>query len=432
MSPRSNTESYPAFARIGLREKPGKTLNQVTCPDRDSNPGHLVSQPDALTVTPQVMSRNNAHLPSETRGFSLSQAPELKSHAFVAYKTLKQDTIPEDVWESAEVQYEVQNQSDSLMAADGDCHHLCKLMAPVRHRWSINDVIGGIRNTVMSSDCSLLWIIGKREYGKWEPRALLKALDELRSGVVGLNVAISTKFQNRLQATFDGQVANHPANRSVNERNTAFPRKIEEELVQHILMFEEYLFELTITDVSDVRFELTTSVPQESRSRGLHGALMDGAAERGERAYAAREWRESARASGAGREERALDFSGVPSLETPRLVCRSSTRVCVRICVSIRRPEFECSGPQLEGPEFECSGPQLEGPEFEYSGLSLKNPSYEVYEEVGCVSSDGSTKRTDIIIIDRQKDKGVILDPTIRFEMHEQQPEEGGMRGTRK
>ncbi|KAJ4440112.1 hypothetical protein ANN_08249 [Periplaneta americana] len=46
--------------------------------------------------------------------------------------------------------------------------------------------------------------------------------------------------------------------------------------------------------------------------------------------------------------------------------------VCVRICVSIRRPEFECSGPQLEGPEFECSGPQLEGPEFEYSELSLK------------------------------------------------------------
>ncbi|KAJ4434105.1 hypothetical protein ANN_16425 [Periplaneta americana] len=64
---------------------------------------------------------------------------------------------------------------------------------------------------------------------------------------------------------------------------------------------------------SDVRFELTTSVPQERRSRG---ALWDGARRRGERANAAREWRESARASGAGREERALDFSGVPSLET--------------------------------------------------------------------------------------------------------------------
>ncbi|KAJ4451330.1 hypothetical protein ANN_02792 [Periplaneta americana] len=53
MSPGSSTESYPAFARIELRENPGKNLNQVTCPDRDSNPGHLVSRPDALTVTPQ-------------------------------------------------------------------------------------------------------------------------------------------------------------------------------------------------------------------------------------------------------------------------------------------------------------------------------------------------------------------------------------------
>ncbi|KAJ4450482.1 hypothetical protein ANN_01907 [Periplaneta americana] len=53
-----------------------------------------------------------------------------------------------------------------------------------------------------------------------------------------------------------------------------------------------------------------------------------------------------------------------------------------------------------------------------------QNASYEVYEEVGCVSSDGSTRRADIIIIDWQKDKGVILDPTIRFEMHEQQPQE--------
>ncbi|KAJ4451054.1 hypothetical protein ANN_02491 [Periplaneta americana] len=58
MSPGSSTESYPAFAHIGLRENPGKNLNQVTCPDRDSNPGHLVSQPDALTVTPQDLERN--------------------------------------------------------------------------------------------------------------------------------------------------------------------------------------------------------------------------------------------------------------------------------------------------------------------------------------------------------------------------------------
>ncbi|KAJ4443481.1 hypothetical protein ANN_05153 [Periplaneta americana] len=54
MSPGSNTESYPAFTHIGLRENPGKNLNQVACPNREFNPGHLVSRPDALTVTPQV------------------------------------------------------------------------------------------------------------------------------------------------------------------------------------------------------------------------------------------------------------------------------------------------------------------------------------------------------------------------------------------
>ncbi|KAJ4447677.1 hypothetical protein ANN_09684 [Periplaneta americana] len=54
MSPGSNTESYPAYTHIGSRENPGKNLNQVTCPDRESNPGYLVSRPDTLTVTPQA------------------------------------------------------------------------------------------------------------------------------------------------------------------------------------------------------------------------------------------------------------------------------------------------------------------------------------------------------------------------------------------
>ncbi|KAJ4434038.1 hypothetical protein ANN_16357 [Periplaneta americana] len=53
MSPGSSTESYPAFARIGLRENPGKNLNQVTCPDQDSNPGHLIARSDTLTITQQ-------------------------------------------------------------------------------------------------------------------------------------------------------------------------------------------------------------------------------------------------------------------------------------------------------------------------------------------------------------------------------------------
>ncbi|KAJ4433095.1 hypothetical protein ANN_15352 [Periplaneta americana] len=69
MSPGSNTESYPAFAHLGLRENPGKNLNQVTCPDRESNPGHLVSRPDALIVTPQVV-----------RGESLTRASTCSPH----------------------------------------------------------------------------------------------------------------------------------------------------------------------------------------------------------------------------------------------------------------------------------------------------------------------------------------------------------------
>ncbi|KAJ4444184.1 hypothetical protein ANN_05974 [Periplaneta americana] len=69
------TESYPAFARIGLRENPGKNLNQVTCPDRDSNPGHLISRPDALTITPQVL----WHLDIFRRSFR-----ELSGHACMA------------------------------------------------------------------------------------------------------------------------------------------------------------------------------------------------------------------------------------------------------------------------------------------------------------------------------------------------------------
>ncbi|KAJ4451525.1 hypothetical protein ANN_02989 [Periplaneta americana] len=50
MSPRSSTDNYPAFAHIGLRENPGKNSNQVTCPNWESNLGHLVLRPDALLL----------------------------------------------------------------------------------------------------------------------------------------------------------------------------------------------------------------------------------------------------------------------------------------------------------------------------------------------------------------------------------------------
>ena len=52
----------------------------------------------------------------------------------------------------------------------------------------------------------------------------------------------------------------------------------------------------------------------------------------------------------------------------------------------------------------------------------LHNTSYEVYQEVGCLSTDGLTRRADIIVIDHQKELDIVLDPTIRFEINEQQP----------
>ncbi|KAJ4448277.1 hypothetical protein ANN_10291 [Periplaneta americana] len=68
ISPGSSTSSYPAFAYIGLRENPGKNLNRVTYPNRDSNPGHLVSRPTALTVTPQVWTRGSGSISDGSYG----------------------------------------------------------------------------------------------------------------------------------------------------------------------------------------------------------------------------------------------------------------------------------------------------------------------------------------------------------------------------
>ncbi|KAJ4430007.1 hypothetical protein ANN_22215 [Periplaneta americana] len=58
------------------------------------------------------------------------------------------------------------NQSDSLMAADGDCHHLCKLMAPVRHRWGISHTIGEIRNTILETSPVLLGFVKDLVYSQ--------------------------------------------------------------------------------------------------------------------------------------------------------------------------------------------------------------------------------------------------------------------------
>ncbi|KAJ4451514.1 hypothetical protein ANN_02978 [Periplaneta americana] len=91
MSPGSSTDSYPAFARIGLLENPGKNLNQITCPDRDWNLGHMVSRLDALTVTPQEWyvchrkerktSKENCLITSPHRVTKSHENMEVKLHA---------------------------------------------------------------------------------------------------------------------------------------------------------------------------------------------------------------------------------------------------------------------------------------------------------------------------------------------------------------
>lgn len=53
-----------------------------------------------------------------------------------------------------------------------------------------------------------------------------------------------------------------------------------------------------------------------------------------------------------------------------------------------------------------------------------KKPNLEVFEEVTSVADKGSIRRCDIIIIDKSKQTGMILDPTVRFETSSKQPEE--------
>ncbi|KAJ4447333.1 hypothetical protein ANN_09337 [Periplaneta americana] len=52
---------------------------------------------------------------------------------------------------------------------------------------------------------------------------------------------------------------------------------------------------------------------------------------------------------------------------------------------------------------------------------TLRKAKWEVYEEVHCLTENGSTRRTDIVAIDRRNQRSLILDPTVRFEKDDQQ-----------
>ncbi|KAJ4447613.1 hypothetical protein ANN_09620 [Periplaneta americana] len=55
---------------------------------------------------------------------------------------------------------------------------------------------------------------------------------------------------------------------------------------------------------------------------------------------------------------------------------------------------------------------------------ALRNKGYSVYEEVHGISSEGSNRRIDINSFKPPSLEGYIIDPTVRFESHEHQPEE--------
>ncbi|KAJ4438967.1 hypothetical protein ANN_14921 [Periplaneta americana] len=54
----------------------------------------------------------------------------------------------------------------------------------------------------------------------------------------------------------------------------------------------------------------------------------------------------------------------------------------------------------------------------------LKSNGYTTYEEVHGIADTGSHRRIDIITFKHGETKGYILDPTIRFETYQNQPEE--------
>ncbi|KAJ4428947.1 hypothetical protein ANN_25943 [Periplaneta americana] len=56
-----------------------------------------------------------------------------------------------------------------------------------------------------------------------------------------------------------------------------------------------------------------------------------------------------------------------------------------------------------------------------FIATTLRKAKWEVYEEVHCLVENGSTTRADIIAIDRQNQRSLILDTTVHFEKDDQQ-----------
>lgn len=54
--------------------------------------------------------------------------------------------------------------------------------------------------------------------------------------------------------------------------------------------------------------------------------------------------------------------------------------------------------------------------------MNVQKQRLEVHEEVTALADDGSIQRSNFIILDRKINSGLIMNPTIRFEICEKQP----------
>ena len=107
--------------------------------------------------------------------------------------------------------------------------------------------------------------MAKREYGKWTPENMVRALEEFREGKIRLNECCrkfeipKKTFLRHVRGEVNRGIIRE--NESVNGRQTALPREAEKELVDVILKFEENMFGLTITDVRKLAFQVLEANP---------------------------------------------------------------------------------------------------------------------------------------------------------------------------
>lgn len=101
----------------------------------------------------------------------------------------------------------------------------------------------------------------KRKCSLWYPQDVQNAIAEFKKQTIGLNKCC--RKYNIPKKTFVRHASGHVKRgvqtakfAKLNGRQTAFPREMEELLVNHILKFEEMLFGLSINDVRRIAYEL--------------------------------------------------------------------------------------------------------------------------------------------------------------------------------